>query len=166
MNISNIYSFYATEGNSFIKDTYFYLTNNSTVLYRTVCDMCRGVGISSNLALSKFAPLRFASHRSDPDKSQCCPQWKWNDYYSVTIDDFCVLVKTYLQVCSCQHGRSEIAVFQVDMFECSHPEVDIGHAAVFEVGLSQVGSLQAGNLSRWVVKCAPKKWKHPDEVIG
>lgn len=38
----------------------------------TLCDMCSGVSISSNIAPFTLEPLRLASWRSQPDRSQFC----------------------------------------------------------------------------------------------
>ena len=46
------------------------------VSYLTLCDMCRGVSISSKMAPFTFDPLRLASCRSQPDKSQFCKMWQ------------------------------------------------------------------------------------------
>lgn len=40
--------------------------------YLTLCDMCRGVSISSKMAPFTLEPRRFASCRSQPDRSQFC----------------------------------------------------------------------------------------------
>ncbi len=40
--------------------------------YLTLCDMCRGVSISSKMAPFSLDPLRLASCRSQPDRSQFC----------------------------------------------------------------------------------------------
>lgn len=42
----------------------------SAVFYRTLWDMCRGVSISSKMAPFTLEPLRLASWRSHPDRSQ------------------------------------------------------------------------------------------------
>lgn len=41
-------------------------------LHRTLCDMCSGVSISSKMAPFTLEPLRLASCRSQPDRSQFC----------------------------------------------------------------------------------------------
>lgn len=41
-------------------------------VHLTVCAICRGFNINSNAAPFKLAPLRLASWRSHPDKSQFC----------------------------------------------------------------------------------------------
>lgn len=40
--------------------------------YLTLCDMCSGVSISSKMAPFTLDPLRLASCRSQPDRSQFC----------------------------------------------------------------------------------------------
>lgn len=40
--------------------------------YLTLCDMCKGVSISSKMAPFTLEPRRFASCRSQPDRSQFC----------------------------------------------------------------------------------------------
>lgn len=46
------------------------MINSMIKFYLIACDICRGVSMSSNAASFKFAPLRLASCRSLPDRSQ------------------------------------------------------------------------------------------------
>lgn len=65
--------------------------------YLTLCDMCSGVSISSKMAPFTLEPRRFASWRSQPDRSQFCStkkKWRSEDmtnYRTILKLNWCAL---------------------------------------------------------------------------
>lgn len=75
----------------------------STINYRIVCDICKGVNISSNAASFRLAPLKFASFKSLPDKSQFYKKQTHSKQKNTTEVH-------YFQVGTCKNSSPQITV--------------------------------------------------------
>lgn len=105
--------------------------------------MCRGVSISSKMAPFTLEPLRLASWRSHPERSQF-----WKNKQQGNVSQVCrssvaglhVSVCTYLQVCASECGPSQVAVLQFGVFQRGHSQIDSCHLTSFHVYALKVGS--------------------------